>query len=196
MPDGVKDKNLAPLFHQQASTQKRISRIRISLEKFLQDQEIINDILCDLSDEFIPAGTKGNIQGNQFNFIIRNRLQSEFSSSLYTITFETKSPYLDTDENPDWCVKNDETNRSVIGYNQIDLWSGGAQSNRGYKYIMNDTFHENHHDVKILSVICAFTKIFSTKTKKFNLFSKGFQENRLCYTGNLIEIIKNFIDEK
>ena len=73
--------------------------------------------------------------------------------------------------------------------NQIDLWSGGQQSNRGDKYIASSINTEN---IKLLAIVCNNPNITTNKTKKFKLFKKGFETNTLCYINNLHNIIKIF----
>jgi hypothetical protein len=73
--------------------------------------------------------------------------------------------------------------------NQIDLWSGGQQSNRGDKYVASSINTEN---TKLLAIVCNNPNINTNKTKKFKLFKKGFETNTLCYINNLHNIIKIF----
>jgi hypothetical protein len=60
--------------------------------------------------------------------------------------------------------------------NQLDLWNGGQQLNRGFKYIENNGNNEN----KLLCVVCNKIKFTSDKN------------NTLCYLNNLENIIKSY----
>lgn len=91
----------------------------------------------------------------------------------------------------DWYILQKSSGKVIIGMNQIDLWSGGQQTNRGSKYILNDDFHKNEI-VKIISVISKFVKLDSYNNKVFKLFEKGLKLDRLCYVNNLENIIYKF----
>lgn len=65
---------------------------------------------------------------------------------------------------------------------------GGQQINRGFKYLFNNSL--NNENNKLLCVICNKILFTSNKNKSFKLFKKGFENNTLCYLGNLQNIIK------
>ena len=73
--------------------------------------------------------------------------------------------------------------------NQLDLWNGGQQLNRGYKYIIDNKI--NTKTSKLLCVVCNNVKI-NNKNKIYTLFKTGFDNNTLCYIKNLSNIIKTF----
>lgn len=62
--------------------------------------------------------------------------------------------------------------------NQLDLWRGGAQINRGYKYIVNNKY--NSRDIKMICVICNDVDIKS-KNKIYEIFNIGFRDKTLTY---------------
>lgn len=76
--------------------------------------------------------------------------------------------------------------------NQLDLWNGGHQTNRGSKYLINNKYNTNKS--KLLCVICNEIKINSNKNKVFNFFKIGYLNNTLCYIKNLESIINNFFN--
>ena len=78
--------------------------------------------------------------------------------------------------------------------NQLDLWGGGQQLNRGSKYIINSKY--NNENSKLLCVICNNIELKSKKNKVFNLFNIGFQNNTLCYLNNLQNIIYSYFNLK
>lgn len=92
-----------------------------------------------------------------------------------------------TDEIPDWYIYDKNQNKLLIGMNQLDLWKGGAQSNRGTKYISNR--YTTPHS-KLLCIVCNKIKINSNKSKVYRLFNCGFNNNTLCYVNNLENIIR------
>ena len=77
--------------------------------------------------------------------------------------------------------------------NQLDLWNGGHQLNRGSKYILRNT---NNKNSKLLCVVCNKIVIKSIKNKVFNLFKVGFENNTLCYLNNLQNIIYSYFNLK
>ena len=85
-----------------------------------------------------------------------------------------------------------ENKRALVGMNQLDLWSGGQQSNRGSKYIFQN---KNTNNFKLISVVCKKIQLKS-KNKTFRLFEKGFNDNTLCYLNNLQNIITDFFKLK
>lgn len=62
--------------------------------------------------------------------------------------------------------------------NQLDLWGGGQQLNRGSKYIENNK--HNTKDSKLLCVVCNEIQ-FKSKNKAYALFVTGFEKDTLCY---------------
>lgn len=94
-----------------------------------------------------------------------------------------------TSEIPDWYILHKETNKILIGMNQLDLWRGGHQLNRGFKYLIDNP--ANSDNCKILCVVCNETRIKNNNNKAFKLFEVGFRNNTLCYLKNLENIIKS-----
>ncbi len=75
--------------------------------------------------------------------------------------------------------------------NQLDLWNGGHQLNRGFKYLLNN---KTNNDIKILCVVCNEITFKNNKTKTFKLFETGLKNNTLTYINNLRNIIFEFFD--
>ena len=63
--------------------------------------------------------------------------------------------------------------------NQLDLWGGGQQLNRGSKYIENNK--HNNENSKLLCVVCNEIQ-FKNKNKAY----------KLCYLNNLEHIIRKY----
>jgi hypothetical protein len=78
--------------------------------------------------------------------------------------------------------------------NQLDLWSGGHQTNRGAKYIdtENKNKESNSSNSKLLCVVCYEIQFTSDKNKAYKLFVSGFENNTLCYLNNLDNIIRSY----
>ena len=143
--------------------------------------------------ELIPAGTKGVIRGNKFNQMVKKYITNlKLNKKTYEICFEKKCENIETSEIPDWYIKNKKNNKAIIGMNQLDLWGGGQQINRGSKYLIDCKF--NNEKTKLLCVVCNEIKFKTKKNKAFNFFDIGFKNDTLCYLNNLETIIKKFLD--
>ena len=187
------DKHIEETCMQQPSVRKEKKRITTILKKEILT---ITEEQCEkatLALLKIPPGSKGVVRGNLFNAIIKEELQKMpfyiTHQKEFSLTFETYHPDFLCQERPDWYLYHIPTKHILIGYNQIDLWTGGQQGNRGSKYIMEDRFHETPNK-KILSVICKYYQAKSNTSKPFKLFQKGITTNRLCYAGHIEEIVK------
>ena len=172
------------------SVQNEIKKLADILEKYTDEetkQKIIDEYLLQL----IPAGTKGVIRGNKFNNIIKKFITNlAFDTSRFEICFEKKCESHFTTEIPDWYILEKSTNKIIIGMNQLDLWGGGQQLNRGSKYIENNK--HNSENSKLLCVVCNEIQFKSVKNKAYKLFEMGFTNNTLCYLNNLQNIITSY----
>lgn len=163
-----------------------LKKHRISNNK---KEKIINDYLVEL----IPAGTKGVIKGNKFNNIVRKTIENMYlDNERFEICFEKQCSIIDTSEKPDWYILDTHKNKVLIGMNQLDLWGGGQQLNRGSKYLINNKI--NSKNSKLLCVVCNKIKFNSEKNKPFKLFEVGFTNNTLCYLKNLPNIINEYFN--
>lgn len=188
----LSDFKLLTEYKQCNSVNKEINKLSNILNKYISEeikQKIINDYLLEL----IPAGTKGVIRGNKFNNIIKKYIiDLKLDMDRFEICFEKKCNYHLTTEIPDWYILEKKTNKIIIGMNQLDLWKGGQQINRGYKYIENNK--HNNENSKLLCVICSEIQFKSEKNKIYKLFQIGFKNNTLCYLNNLHNIITDYFN--
>ena len=82
--------------------------------------------------------------------------------------------------------------------NQLDIWKGGQQINRGYKYldihkqVKEDNNEVSQSHIKLVCVVCNDIQFKSTQNKAYKLFEIGFTKNTLCYLKNLQHIIHAF----
>ena len=148
------------------------------------NKEKCNILIEQLTKNFIPAGTKGVVWGNLFNKEIKLLIQNillKFTN--LECKFEENPKQKQLSEIPDWYIINTKTNKILVGYNQLDLWNGGHQSNRASKYVKNDNMHIEYkkQNIKIISIVCRKTKIKSSKNKTFSLFKCGIEKERLFY---------------
>jgi uncharacterized protein YihD (DUF1040 family) len=174
------------------SVKNEINKLGHILEKYTDEetkQNIIQEYLLDL----IPAGTKGVIRGNKFNNIVKKFIINlKLDTERFEICFEKKCEIHLTSEIPDWYVLEKLTNKIIIGMNQLDLWGGGQQLNRGSKYLI-DNKHNNENS-KLLCVICNEIYFKRKNNKAYKLFDTGFTNNTLCYLNNLQNIITSYFN--
>lgn len=167
----------------------------LSLTTVLKKNEISEEDQKKITDDYllslIPPGLKGVIRGNKFNQIVKEHILSlNLDRELYTVEFESNSSEYITSEIPDWYILHKESKKLMIGMNQLDLWGGGQQINRGSKYIVS--FPDNSNILRLVCVVANPITLTSEKNKAFKLFQKGFEQNSLCYLKNLKNIIEIF----
>ena len=174
------------------SVKNQIKFLSDILDKYIDiktKEKIIQEYLLQL----IPAGTKGVIRGNKFNNIVKQLIiKIPLDIDRYEICFEKICEKYFTTEIPDWYILDKLTNKIIIGMNQLDLWGGGQQLNRGSKYIENNK--HNNENSKLLCVICNEIQFKSNKNKAYKLFKIGFKNNTLCYLNNLENIIISYFN--
>lgn len=193
----LSDNNLMPQFLKQTSVKKKIEKKKSIFKNVEVPKEYIDNIINNQNwlEDIIPAGTKGNIRGYIFNFNIKNNIKNlNLDKKEFEVCFEKNcinvEEKIHPNEKPDWYIRNKRTGKIIFGMNQIALWGGGAQSNRGTKYLINNK--SNTEKSKLLCVICNKIHFENNKNKTFKLFKVGFQNNTLCYINNLGSIIKKF----
>jgi hypothetical protein len=141
----LSDKSLLNKYKETQSLGKKIT----SLRQVLKDNDIETDKINKILEEFVmslvPPGTKGVIRGNMFNKIVKDKILSfNLDPTKYDIKFETKHERIATNEIPDWYIENKQNDKVLIGMNQVDLWNGGQQLNRGFKYLINNSIDNSH----------------------------------------------------
>jgi len=183
----LSDTSLISEYKNSSSVKNEIKKLSDILEKYIDDltkQKIIQEYLLQL----IPAGTKGVIRGNKFNNIVKTVIiELGLDLDIFEINFEKKCIFCITTEIPDWYILEKSTNRIIIGMNQLDIWGGGQQINRGSKYIDNNV--HNTKNSKLLCVVCNEIQFKNKKNKAYKLFEIGFKHDTLCYINNLHNII-------
>lgn len=193
--DKISDTSLISEFLHTKSVNNRIDQLRNVLNKYIDNnldpRSLLRDnIILDYLPYIIPPGTKGVIRGNKFNKIVREYITNlNLDTSRFEIAFEKQYCRNKTSEIPDWYIFDNETNKLIIGMNQLDLWSGGQQLNRGIKY-MCDTDH-NSDTCKLLCVVCNYTQV-KPNTKAYKIFKIGFDNDTLCYINRIGDIIDKF----
>ena len=185
----LSEEALIDVYMECPSVKKNIEDLSEVMKRNGVDDSKISDILKEYIPHLIPAGTKGVIRGNLFNQIVKNYVTGlNLPSSEFEIKFESKHPKYVTTEIPDWYVYHLPSDTILVGMNQLDLWTGGQQLNRGAKYILDENLHSNPQ-MRVVSVVCSKITVSSTKNKVFKILETGFSKKRLCYLGELGAII-------
>lgn len=191
--DALSDISLLDEYKKCKSVKKKIARLESILKKHGVKDNKTDAIIGDYILELIPPGTKGTIRGNKFNSIVKDTIIGlGLDKKRFTVRFEETCLSHETSEIPDWYILEKKTKKVMIGMNQLDLWRGGQQINRGSKYLI-DKVH-NTDSSKLVCVVCNEITIKSDKNKVYRLFDVGFTDNTLCYIKNLGNIIKDYFD--
>lgn len=190
----LSDEKLMDEYINTKSMKNEINKLSTILDKNLVDPITKQNIIKEYIPNLVQPGTKGVIRGNKFNKIIKDYLLNlnYLKTNRFELRFEEKCKLHNTSEIPDWYIleKTNERNpKIIIGMNQIDLWSGGQQTNRGTKYIEHNI--NNNENSKLLCVVCNEIQ-FKSKNKAYKLFEIGFMNNTICYKNNLENIIISF----
>lgn len=196
----LKDSNMLDLYKKSKSTQRQI----YILKQILISEDIGNNKINSIIDKYIlnliSPGTKGVLRGIKFNEFVKNKIyELQLNDKIFDIQFEKvpnnkvigNNEKFKISERPDWFIYDKINNKILIGMNQIDLWGGGHQLNRGYKYIINNVTNTNN--CNLICVICKHIKIKS-KNKVYHLFKEGFKNNTLCYINNLHNVINQYFE--
>ena len=132
----LKDNSLLNEYKECKSVQNEINKLLTILEKHKIENAVKESIINSYLLELIPAGTKGVIRGNKFNSIVKDTIKNlNLDNKRFEICFEKKCESCITTEIPDWYILEKATDKVIIGMNQLDLFGGGQQINRGYKSI-------------------------------------------------------------
>ncbi len=190
----MSDENMFEIYKNSNSVKIKIKKATKRLEKYLDGVNLAKAVDEEVMDN-IPAGTKGVYRGNMLNKIIESHIKNmNFDPEEYEVAFERVCDSCHTTEIPDFYILNKSTNKVIIGMNQIDLWSGGQQINRGSKYLVDNK--HNTERSKLLCVVSKHIQIKSTKNKAYKLLDTGLKNDTLCYVNNLSNICIKFFESK
>lgn len=173
---------------------------RLPVKKALVERikkTIVKEVMANNKVRIIPAGAKATVRGTYFNDIIKDTLTRIVKKYRSLVLEVERMPegIEDIKECPDWYIMNKDTKRFIIGYNQIDLWGGGHQLNRGDKYILKNEIDDilARQNGKLLCVVCKNPMLKSTNNKIYQIFDTGFAKKTLCYINDLEEHIRDYL---
>ena len=168
-------------------------KLEAVLKKHLKDAATISNILVEYTSQLVSPSIKATVRGAKFNRLVKEFLLNLNLPKHYSIQFEKSLEQIS--ERPDWYIKaeDEKSTKTLIGMNQMDLWGGGHQINRGDKYI-NKTHLSNGY--KLICVVCNKIDISNKRktTKVFQIVEKGIRLNTICYLGGLKKIIYDYFD--
>lgn len=177
--DSLSDEKLFDEYLKCKSTKKVLDEAKNIISNFMTDSVKINKLLTQLAPILIKPGLKGAVRGLKFNDIVKNHLETLYQG----VEFEKDVDGVK--ERPDWYLV---TNSGyIVGYNQIDLWGGGAQKNRANKYL-DDKFGSDNKNIKYICVI-------AKKSPKTKIMESAFKKDKVCYLGGLEKIIDKLMLE-
>ena len=189
----IKDTYMLNEYKECKSVKNEIKKLELILEKYNVETSKQDLIINDYILELIPAGTKGVIRGNKFNSIVKDTINNlKLNNERFEIYFEKQCDTCITSEIPDWHILEKSSGKVIIGMNQLDLWGGGQQLNRGSKYLINNKHNAEHS--KLLCVVCNKIKFNNNKNKAYKLFEIGYLNNTLCYIKNIESIINKYFN--
>jgi|SaaInlStandDraft_1057018.scaffolds.fasta_scaffold11223_2 hypothetical protein len=177
-----------------------LKKVKLKIKKIIDSNlcssisdEKHSKLIDELTKTFIPPGLKGVIWGNLFNKEIKLIIQNITKNKNLKCYFEKNLHEHKLSEIPDWYIIDNKTNKILVGFNQLDLWSGGHQTNRASKYVKNNDYHTKYkkYNIKIISVVCRKIEVKSVKNKTYKLFTIGIEKERLFYP----KYLKNYIEK-
>jgi hypothetical protein len=189
----LSDECLMDRYMKCSSVKKNIDILRQILIKEEICKKTQETIISAYILKLIPPGTKGVIRGIKFNELVQSKIETYLlPCERFDVCFETQHPIYKTDETPDWYIYDKKQDKILIGMNQLDLWGGGQQLNRGYHYLVQNK--HNSMNSKLLCVVANMYQINKVKSKIFKLFDLGFRNKTLCYINGLEAIIMDYFD--
>jgi hypothetical protein len=168
--------------------------------------ELVNEILEDAGVDdsnaiarrivykcCIPAGVKACARGREFNkkvavLLGRYGVVCESYPAEKAVALQRLLP-----ERPDWFIGCASTRcgKTIVGYNQMDLWRGGAQTNRAYKYLCNDGLYKELDRKFNIRLVCVVARDFKSVLKRGSKIGRavkyGVEQGRLFHYSGLLD---------
>lgn len=175
----LNDLNLMPEYIKSPKCKAAFNKLELLCDKLALDARQRRLMKRTLTPFLVPPGVKAAIRGTVFNKYIAKLLQRAHLPG----TLEFEKTHSAVSERPDWILRHNGT--TVIGYNQLDLWNGGAQLNRASKYLADEDLHKRLARQKI-RIICVVAREFKGASKASNLVQIGVSRKRLVWPKDLI----------
>lgn len=175
--------------------------IRVKVDDLVKKLEIDKRgerlMLKTLMPLLTPPSVKASVRGLAFNEyingVITRFMNTRGSKMGYRASFE--ETHCDVHEKPDWILRT-PCGKTIIGYNQLDLWNGGAQLNRASKYIMDEGLHARlrKKSIFILCVVARKLVLTSRKNKVNTMICKGLRTQRLMWPKGLRTYLETLVN--
>ncbi len=192
------DSFLFDKYKQSVSVRRRMEQLSACLQKnthlsVKKCGQLANIITLE---NMIPSGVKASVRGRVFNELVAKRLRRHTYKNLIikTESFpESMKNQKQLHEIPDWYIENIKTGEKIVGYNQIDLWSGGAQCNRAHKYLANYKLYQTLKKKHNCTLVCIIASRIPSKnsSKNFKVLQSAIKENRLFYIRHVDDLLKS-----
>ena len=158
------------------------------IQNLLNDQNFCKNFL-------IMSQSKATLRGAKLNNIVYNICRNYLNNRYFIV--ETEKHYDNISEKVDVLITQKSTGRKLLIFNQIDLWGGGAQYNRGDKYILQDCNNKvckTQNDKCIYTIIKPYGTRGNMGSKKHQICFLGYVNELLFYPEELPLYIKNFFN--
>jgi hypothetical protein len=188
----LKDIHLDERFKNAKSTQANTKFIGGICEDLKLDQRQSRYLHRVLERRLLSSGMKASVRGNKMNEYVKKVLMKLVAvAGKGRLYFERKHPLVpEIHEIPDWTLEVD--GHIYIGFNQLDLWNGGAQVNRASKYIMDDDLHRRLNKRNVYIICLVARKIqFKAYNKVAKIIEHGIKRQRLFWLKGLKEYLKS-----
>lgn len=187
----LNDEFLIASYLKSRSVQSRLKTVKTALVEagltHTQSHKLATKILVPF---LIPAGTKSTIRGCRFNEIISAEIKTCLSKlKMRGVKYDREKKHDMFHEIPDWIIV--RNGKTLVGYNQISLFGGGHQINRGSKYVLDDALHRKLARMRIKMVCIVKDLPVTQRGKATEILQKGIKAKRIyCIRG-----IKKLIHE-
>jgi len=186
----LSDSALYPRYLQQKSVSRRLESFVSMLQRHHLPETTISNIATEYLSQMIPPGAQAVVRGARFEEIVRQEIEDmKLDPDVYDVRFEKDIiSCRGSDEVPDFVIRHRLSNRLLLGMVQTDLWNGGHQLNRGYKYV----FHPYNRRHKMLCVVAHRPRLTSPASKVSRMVAHGLEHKTLCYVRGLQAAIQAF----
>ena len=187
-----KDYVLMPLFMKSESVVTACKVVECAIDEIVDNKRDKRMFMRKIIPMVIPAGVKGNIRGAIFNKCIASILQ-RFTKGMSRVSIAFEVPVPGLSEIADFVIKTNK--KTIVGYNQLDMWKGGAQINRAAKYILDEALHQrlNKKNIYVVCVVSRKLELKSTNSKIMNIVTVGLKKDRLMWPHGLRAYLKNIL---
>lgn len=190
MIDIDNDAEMTALYAETPSVKSRLGR----LDKILAEEGVparkretlSRRLLCML----VPAGTKGAVRGRIFNKMVEREI-SKALGRRRGVGFSVEEAHPLFQEIPDWVLRKGKS--TLVGFNQVSLFGGGHQLNRGGKYVTDETLHRRLARRGVRMVCIVKDVPGRGRGKAWEITRRGVAKRRLYTLGGIKKLVEEFL---